>query len=343
MNVDRLFSYPLQRMHPVYCFCRFAVALFITAVCTAPMANAQWVPSGQVEIVVPNSPGGANDGVARLIQKSWKNSRLLDVPSVVVNKPSGSGNATLSYLSQKPGNGHYLAAVSITQQLNYIVGTSTFRHQDFTPLATMIGDFVAFAVRAESPVKSGKELLEILKKDPGALNVGVTAVGGNNHIALVLATQWAGIDSKKLKTPVFQSSGDSLTALLGGHIEVHAGSVGPLMNYVETGRVRIIALSSDQRLPGPLAQVPTWKEQGVNAVFNTWRGLWGPKGMTASQISYWDNVLGRISQSDEWKRDLEKNVWENDYRNSSETTKYLDALDSQLKEALKEIGLARNF
>jgi len=127
---------------------------------------ADWKPAAQVEIVVPNSPGGGNDAVARLMQKIVQDRRLVPTPVVVVNKPAGGGSATLSYLGQKLNDPHTLAVVSITQQLTYIGGTTAQGYRDFTPLATMIGDFIGFAVRADSPITSGKDLIERLKKDP---------------------------------------------------------------------------------------------------------------------------------------------------------------------------------
>ncbi|MEK7878039.1 MAG: tripartite tricarboxylate transporter substrate binding protein [Pseudomonadota bacterium] len=318
--------------------CMIAAAVPIT-----PLAAADWKPTGQVEIVVPNSPGGGNDAVGRLLQKLWQDRRLIPTAAIVVNKPAGGGSATLSYLGQKTNDPHFMAVVSITQQLNYITGTQAQRYRDFTPLATMIGDFIGFAVRADSPITSGKDLIERLKKDPSALSAGVTAIGGNNHIAYVLAARSAGIDTRKLKTPVFQSSGDSVTALLGGHIDLHIGSVGPLAKQLEAGRVRILAITSDQRLAGPLASIPTWKEQGVAGTFNTWRGLWGPKGMGAEQVAFWDDVLERVSRDPQWKENLAANLWENDYRNSRDTLGYLDALHVELRDVLKELGLARKL
>src|SRR4051812_27188944 len=257
---------------------------------------ADWKPVNQVELVVPNSPGGNNDAVARVMQKLLQDRQLISTAAIVSNKPAGGGSATLSYLAQKPNDPHILAVVSITQQLNYITGTQVQRYRDFTPLVTMIGDFIGFAVRADSPITSGKDLLERLKKDPSSIAAGITALGGNNHIAYVLAARSAGIDTRRLKTPVFQSSGDSLTALLGGHIELHIGSVGPLAKQLEAGKVRVLAVTSDQRLPGALAAVPTWKELGIAGTFNTWRGIWAPKGLTADQIAFWDDVLERISR-----------------------------------------------
>ncbi len=318
-------------------------ACALAALPAAPLAAADWKPVNQVEIVIPNSPGGGNDAVGRLLQKLLQDRRLIPTAAIVSNKPAGGGSATLSYLGQKAGDAHLFAVVSITQQLNYITGTQAQRYSDFTPLATMIGDYIGFAVRADSPITSGKDLIERLKKDPSSIAAGITALGGNNHIAYVLAAKSAGVDTRRMKTPVFQSSGDSMTALLGGHIDLHIGSVGPLAKQLEAGKVRVLAITSDQRLTGTLAAVPTWKELGIAGTFNTWRGVWGPKGMTADQIAFWDDALERISRDPQWKENLAANLWENDYRNSRDTLKYLDALHVELRDVLKDLGLAKKL
>jgi putative tricarboxylic transport membrane protein len=308
-----------------------------------PLAAADWKPTGQVEIVVPNAPGGGNDAVARLLQRLWQDRKLVATPVIVSNKPAGGGSAALAYLAQKPNDAHFTTVVSITQQLNYITGTQAQRYRDFTPLATLIGDFIGFAVRADSPITSGKDLIERLKKDPSAITAGITAIGGNNHVAYVLALRAAGIDTRKLKTPVFQSSGESLTAMLGGHIDLHIGSVSQIVKHLQAGTVRVIAVTSDQRLPGAMATVPTWKEQGIAGTFNTWRGVWGAKDLTAEQVAYWDQVLERVSRDPQWRENLATNLWESDYRNSRDTTRYLDALHIELRDVLKDLGLAKRL
>jgi putative tricarboxylic transport membrane protein len=310
---------------------------------SAPLPAADWKPAGQVEIVVPNAPGGGNDAVARLLQRLWQDRKLVAAPVIVSNKPAGGGSAALAYLAQKPNDAHFTTVVSITQQLNYITGTQAQRYRDFTPLATLIGDFIGFAVRADSPITSGKDLIERLKKDPSAITAGITAIGGNNHVAYVLALRAAGIDTRKLKTPVFQSSGESLTAMLGGHIDLHIGSVSQIVKHLQAGTVRVIAVTSDQRLTGAMATVPTWKEQGIAGTFNTWRGVWGAKELTTEQVAYWDEVLARVSRDPQWRENLAANLWESDYRNSRDTLRYLDGLHGELRDVLKELGLAKRL
>ena len=311
--------------------------------CATLTQAAEWKPAAPVEIVVPNAPGGGNDAVGRLMQRIWQERKLTPVPGVVVNKTGGGGTVALNYLVQKANDAQVMAVVSITQQLSYITGSGAQRHRDFTPLAVVIGDYIGVAVRADSPIMNGRDLMERLKKDPASLAAGVTAIGGNNHVAYVMAARSAGVDARKLKTPVFQSSGESLTALLGGHIDVHLGSVGPLTKHLEAGRVRLIALTSDKRLTGPFATIPTWKEQGIAGTFNTWRGLWAPKGLSAEQTAYWDDVIERMSRDPLWKETLAANHWESDYRNHRDTLRYLDAVHGELREALKELGLAKRL
>ena len=322
---------------------RAALAALLALCAGAAAAAEGWKPANQVEIVVPNAPGGGNDAVGRLMQRIWQERKLVSAPAVVVNKAGGGGNVTLNYLAQKPADPHVMAVVSITQQLNYIVGTSPQRHRDFTPLAVMIGDFIGFAVRADSPIATGRDLMERLRKDPSSVSAGVTAIGGNNHIAYVMAARSSGVDTRKLKTPVFQSSGESVTALLGGHIDLHIGSVGPLAKQLEAGRVRIVAITSEQRLTGAFASVPTWKEQGIAGTFNTWRGMWAPKGLGADQVAYWDEVLERVSRDPQWKETLAANHWHGEYRGSREAMRYLDATHAELRDVMKELGLAKKL
>ncbi len=317
--------------------------LVACVVCVAATTAADWKPANPIEIVIPNAPGGGNDAVGRLMQRIWQERKLVSTAGTVINKTGGGGTVALTYLNQKPNDPHAMVVVSITQQLNYIVGSSTQRHRDFSPLAVMIGDYIGFAVRADSPIMNGRDLIERLKKDASSLSAGVTAIGGNNHIAYVLAARAAGADTLKLKTPVFQSSGESLTALLGGHIDLHMGSVGPLTKHLEAGRVRIVAVTSDKRLTGPFATIPTWKEQGVAGTFNTWRGLWAPRGLSAGQIAYWDEVLEKMSRDALWKETLDANHWESDYRNSRDAMRYLDGVHTELRDVLKELGLAKRL
>lgn len=319
-------------------------ALVSLALCAAGAVAqpAAWKPEKAVEIIVPSGPGGGTDTLGRLIQRIWQDRRFLEVPVSVVNKPGGGGSVALTYLKQHGGDAHFLQAVSAVLLTNAIVGRSKFSYTEFTPLALLNSEYVVLAVRSESPLRSLKELTAGLKQDPGAVSIAVgTSLGGVNHIVAAAVSRAAGGDPKRLKTVVFKSSAESAVAALGGHVDVMASSASLALPHVRSGAMRVLAVSAPARLSGDLAAAPTLKESGVAIVVDNFRLMIGASGMTPAQIAYWDQVMGNLARDEEWKKDLERNLWENTYMNSRGTRKYLDEQYSQLKSVLSDAGLVQ--
>jgi putative tricarboxylic transport membrane protein len=309
----------------------------------APVAGQQvWKPEKAVEIIVPSGPGGGTDMLGRLIQRIWQDRRLLEVPVTVVNKPGGGGSVSLAYLKQHTGDAHYLQAVSAVLLTNHIVGRSKFSYAEFTPLALLNSEYVVIAVKSDSPLQNLKDLMARLKQDTGAVSIAVgTSLGGVNHISAAAIARAAGGDPKKLKTVVFKSSAESAVATLGGHVDIMASSASLVLPHLRSGAMRILGVSAPKRQSGDLATALTLKEQGVDAVVDNFRLIIGTSGMIPAQIAFWDQVLARLSQDEEWRKDLESSLWENSYMNSSDTRKYLDAQYSQLKGVLTDVGLVK--
>jgi putative tricarboxylic transport membrane protein len=318
-------------------------AVSIAAMLASPLAGAQaWKPEKPVEIVIGTSPGGPQDRTGRLIQKLLQEGKLVSTPVNVVNKPGGGGAVGLNYLNQHPGDGHYLMVNALSLLTNHITGKSTLSYADFTPIAVMGVENVGLTVRADSPLKSPKEVLDRLRKDPGSLSVAIgTALGNATHISFALAMKAAGVDIRKLKTVVFNSGGESMSALLGGHVDMAASAPSSVLGQIRGGKMRMLAIGAPQRLPGDLSSVPTWKELGVNSSYELWRGLAGPKGMSRAQVQYWDAALAKLVQHDEWKKELAANDMLNVYKNSAETAKYWREENEEVKGVLTELGLAK--
>jgi putative tricarboxylic transport membrane protein len=322
-----------------------ALSALIVVVTTLLAANAHaqaWKPDRPIEIVIGTSPGGPQDRLGRLLQKVLHAYRWVDVPLSVVNKAGGGGAIADAYISQHPGDGRYVLINGIPILTNYIAGKSAFAYTDFTPLAVLGIEYVSATVRTDSPIKSGRELVERLRKDPASLSVAIgTALGNSTHISFALAMKSAGVDIRKLKTVVFNSGGDSMTALLGGHVDIAAAAPSSLLPHVQAGKLRILAIGAPQRGAGELANVPTWQELGITSSFELWRGLAGPKGMSASQIAYWDDLMAKVVKTDEWRKDLEQNQIENIYKNSTETAKHWKRQYEDARTVLTELGLAK--
>jgi putative tricarboxylic transport membrane protein len=139
----------------------------------------------------------------------------------------------------------------------------------------------------------------------------------------------------------FDSGGEALTALMGGHVTAAATPAGVVLGPSQAGRVRLIAIPGGTRQDGALANVPTWKEQGVNVDFTTWRVLVGPKNMTPAEVAWWDNVLKKATSSPEWAEAVKRNLWTADYQNSTQTKAFLHEEQARLTPLLTDLGLAK--
>jgi putative tricarboxylic transport membrane protein len=324
--------------------------LLITAVAIAAStgfvdagaATGSWKPDKSIEIVAPSGAGGTTDTTARVVARILTLHKFVDVPVSVVNKPGGSGTLGLNYINQHPGDGHYIIIATTGSITNHILGLIPYNHTSFTPLAMLFDEYLAVNARADSPIASGRDLIDRLRKDPQSVSFGVsTSIGGGNHTTLMVALKAGGVDIKRVKTAVFQGGAASTTALLGGHVDVINTAPGNMVAHFRTGKLRPLAVSAPQRLHGIFSSVPTWKEQGVNAVSSNWRGLMGPRGMTPEQIAYWDRVLLAVVKTEEWKKDLEENFWEEGYIDARASGKRFDDEYAQYKAILTELGLTK--
>jgi len=318
-----------------------AALLAAGAIATQP-ASAQWKPDKPIEIVAPSGPAGTTDRTARVIARILATHKLVDVPVNVVNKPGGSGNIGLIYLNQHPGDAHYLIIGTTASISNHIMGVIPFSYQDFTSLAMLFDEYLGVSVKTESPLKSGTDLIARLKGNPEAVSFGIsTSIGGANHTTLMVCLKAAGVDIKRLKTAVFAGGGASTTAVLGGHVDAINTAPGNMVEHFRAGKLRTLAVSSPKRLSGVFSTVPTWREQGVPADSSSWRGLMGPKGLTAAQIAYWDKVLAALVKTEEWKKDLADNFWDEGYADSKGAKKRLDEEYAEYKAILTDLGAAK--
>ncbi len=326
--------------HPMSPLARRAVnACVVLSALAAGAAAAQtaWTPTRPVEIVVFAAPGGGNDKAARYLNKIWTENKMLE--SVVTNKVGGGGSLAYSYVSQKTGDPHHVAIAQAGLITNHINGRSPVGLSDITVLPYIGTEPVALAVRAESPYKSLKEFVAQLKKDPGSLSISVGSTrGATNHFTMALLAKAAGIDPKQLKILVFGGGAESVTNLLGGHIDAMAQASNNAIPHQKAGKMRILAISTAKR-SAAAPDVPTFVEQGYNVVVDGWYCFVGPKGMTAAQIAYWDDQFAKTVQTEDWKKFLASSGWEWGYRNSRDNLAFLKAEYEQAKALLSDIGM----
>ncbi len=319
------------------------VALLITLLpsLTGAQGNA-WVPTKNIEIIAPAGPGSALDQTARTVQAILQSEGIAKPPITVINKTGGGQSIGFTYLNQSDNNGHSISIGTISLLTNRITGVNPLNYEDVTPIANLIAEYIVFAVRTESPLSGGKELISALRKDEKSISIAFSGSPGNhNHMAIGLFGKAAGVDVKKLKTVVFSSGGELTATLLGGHVDVAVGGSSVFASHVKAGRIKLVAVTSPVRLGGELAAVPTWTELGLPVSFATFRGIVGPKNMNPAAVQFWESALRKVSASSEWKKFLEAGSAESMYLNADEFRKFLGSENTRIAGVLKELGLAK--
>jgi putative tricarboxylic transport membrane protein len=312
-------------------------------VLTTAVAWAQpWQPEKPVEIIVPTAAGGTNDQMARLLQKALQDRKLVPQPIVVMNKPGGNQTLAVTYLNQHPLDPHYLFYATATVFTNQLAGVTKVHYSDLTPLALFLVDHSVITVKADSPLKTMRDLVERLKADPDSLAFGMVSRGGPNHLALSQAVRSAGIDPRKLKIVVFKTNAESMTATIGGHIHAVVSSVSAALPQMQAGNTRMLAIAAPRRQGGAVAQVPTLREQGIeaNGIAN-WRALFGVKGLTAPQIAYWEAALARVAEAEEWKNQLAANNLSGHFLGSRDFARYLETEYGNTRATMVDLGLVK--
>jgi putative tricarboxylic transport membrane protein len=317
--------------------------LALSAALSGTVAHAQpaWQPQRPVEIVVGSGPGGGNDRNARILQKLLHDNKWLHNVTVI-NKVGGGGALSYTYVNGHANDAHYLVFVRQGFLSNHILGRSAIGLDDMTPLATLNSEASAIVVRAgNTALKSIADVMARLKQDPQSLTISLGSTrAGSPHLALALLTKAAGIDVRKLKLVTFSGGAESMTQLLGGHIDMAAISIDNPAPHHRSGALRILGITSPQRLAA-LADVPTLKEQGYDVVMGGFTIVMGPRGLSPAQIQYWENLLERVSNTAEWKRMMAADLQDLDFRKSAATRDYLRQQYEMTRNLLADIGVSK--
>jgi putative tricarboxylic transport membrane protein len=312
---------------------------------SAKSENASHYPEKPIIIVAPSGAGGGWDMTARSIAKVFTATKIVDQTITVENKPGGGGAVFMAEYATKQKNNPYELFVSSPPILinhDKKEGNSPYGYEDATPLAQLTRDYGAIAVKADSKYKDLKSLLDAIKADPKKITfAGGSAPGSMDHLVSVLPAFKYGVDPKAIKYVSYDGGGEAVAALLGGNADVLGTDASSLAEYLKAGKIRVLAVLSNERLSGIYKDVPTLKEQGIDAEFNIWRGIFGPKNMPEDVLKYWNEKLKALSDNDTWKKELQTNQWESDYKNADDFKVFLADQDKQVKDLLSALGMAK--
>lgn len=302
-------------------------------------AAAPWQPTKPTEFIVPSGAGAALDVAARKLTELLQ--REGHAPGFVVSNKSGAHSITaLESLHRHPGDPHTLMTLSSSYGNSLAQNALPAHLQKGTPLVTLVREFTTVVVRADSPLRNARDLIAQLRQDPGKYAIGIaTTLGNHIHLGVAQPLQQGGVDVQKLRIVPYKSSAESMTALVGGHLDVVSATTPNLLPYLQAGRVRVLAIAANERLAGAFAQSPTWKEQGIHYVSDSFQGVMIAPGTSAAQQAYWVDALRQVSETREWKEFVALNQWEPLFLGPQDTARALQAQVQRSHALLTELGL----
>lgn len=322
---------------------RLRTLLAASLLCGASMSNAADAPS-RTECIAPAKPGGGFDLTCKLLQVSLQETKQIDTPMRVTYMPGGVGAVAYNaIIAQRPAEAGTVVAFSGGSLLNLSQGKfGRYSEDDVRWLAAVGTDYGMIAVRADAPWKNLGELMAAMKSDPTKVVVGAGAsIGSQDWMKTALLAREAGIDPRKMRYVAFEGGGEPVTALLGNHIQVVSGDMSEMVPHLQGGKMRVLAVMSDKRLSGALADVPTAKEQGFDIEWPIIRGFYlGPK-VSDADYQWWEAAFKKMVATPEFQhqRDL-RGLFEFDMF-GQELDSYVKKQVADYREQAKSFGLAK--
>jgi len=290
-------------------------------------------------IIAPANPGGGWDQTARTMQAVLQDEKISDSVQVQ-NVPGAGGTIGLAqFASQNEGNANALIVGGYVMVGAILTNNAPVGLDAVTPIARLTGEYEAIVVPAASPIQTIEELVEALKADPGAVSWAGGSAGGTDHIAVGLLAKAAGVDPTAINYIAYSGGGEALAAILGNQVTAGVSSLGEFVAQVEAGTLRLLAVSSEERIEG--IDAPTLKEAGLDVVLQNWRMVAAAPGLTDEQKAAVSADIEAMVKSASWQEQLATKGWADTYLAGAEFDAQLAADITATETVLKDIGLVK--
>ena len=303
----------------------------------ASVAPAQAQVKG-VEIIAPAGPGGGYDQLARATQQVLEEKQLASGVQVV-NIPGAGGTIGLAQFVTKSARGPGLMVTGLGMVGAIHINKSPVSLDQVTPLARLTGEYQPLVVAADSPIKTLDDLVRKFKADPGSVSWGGFALGSPDHLLCASIVKAIGGDVTRMNYIVAGAGGEMLASVMGGHITVATGGLNEMAQQLQAGKLRALGISSPERLPG--ADIPTFKEQGVDVELVNWRGLMAPGKVRPNDKKALDAALAEMAGSAEWQAIVEERGWVDMYQPSDQFAAFLAEEQTRIAGILQDLGLVQ--
>ena len=292
----------------------------------------------KIHFLIPGGAGGGWDGTARGTGEALTDAGLIK-SATYENMSGGGGGKAIGYLIENAGSQHGTLMVNSTPiVIRSLTGRFPQSFRDLTMIAGTIGDYAALVVKADSDIKTFADLVDIYKKNPDDLAIaGGSVPGSMDHLVPAMAFKAAGADPTKVKYLPFDAGGKAMAALLSGEADALSTGLGEALELAKAGEVRVLASTAPERLKDA-PDIPTLKEQGVDATFVNWRGFFAAPGLPEDQRQAYIGVLGKMYDTPEWEAVRARNGWVNIFNPGDDFTTFLEEQESVIKALMTELG-----
>jgi len=313
----------------------FMLALGLAA-CAPAAGSADSYPSEAMNIMAPAAPGGGWDGTARAMQPILAS---VTGQTVQVYNVAGAGGTVglAQYVSEAKGNPHELMVGGLVMVGAIQTNKSPVNLTQVTPIALLTAEAEAIAVPTDSKYETLQQLIDDFKADPTSISWGGGSAGGTDHILVGLIAKEVGVDPAQINYIAHSGGGEATAAILSGAVSAGVSGVSEFTDQVEAGAMRILAVSSEERMEG--VDAPTIQEAGVDVALMNWRAVFGASDLTTEQRDAVVAVIQKMHDSPEWQQALETNGWTDFFKVGDEFGTFLNDEITRIEGVLRDIGL----
>jgi putative tricarboxylic transport membrane protein len=305
----------------------------------AATASVPWAAQAatNLKMMIPANPGGGWDSTGRALGKALQDAGAASGVSYD-NKGGAAGALGLAqFVNASKGDPNAVMVMGAVMLGGLITTKGPVSLTQCTPLARLTSEYNVFVLPESSPLKSMKDVVEQLKKDPGSVKWGGGSRGSTEHIAAAMLAREVGVDPAKINYVAFRGGGEAVAAILGGNVTVGGSGYSEFQQYIEAGKMKPIAITSGARLKG--LNIPTMKEQGYNVEIGNWRGVYGAPGITTEQRKVLTDLIVKATKTKAWTEAMEKNNWTAALLTGKEFEDFVDREFASLRATMVKAGM----
>jgi putative tricarboxylic transport membrane protein len=292
----------------------------------------------RLRLIAPAAPGGGWDQTARVMQQVLQKTGISKTTSVE-NVAGAAGLIGLArFIGAEHGRGDVLMVNGLIMLGAIVTQHSPVTLSDVTPIARLTGEYEILSVPVSSPFRSLDDFIRAFKEKPEAISWGGGSAGGSDQILAGLIAEAVGVSPRRVNYIAFSGGGEAMSAILGGQVSVGINGLAEFASQIEAGTVRVLAISSGQRLPG--LDIPTLREQGVNIEFENWRSVVAPPGITVETRQRLDAAVREMVMSSAWQDALKQYRWIDRYLAGRDFEGFVDSEETRVAGILRELGTA---